>query len=492
MLIKTKMHRVHFSIKKWWAVVLLLLAFIPLLFIDIHNQHDWGDDFAQYIYNAQCFIAGKDGNAPTVLETQNISPLHRGSGFSLVLAPFLLFFGNQIDVFLIFISCCLLVFGLLLFKFLKQQKIPAIWALVLVLIFVYNIQVIQLKSEILYVFPFLILVFASFILHQQHNPFSMVLLCGCTGYLISLANLGWSFYLALLVFEIHSFFQHKNIKRLLSIIGLPLLVYLLIKSLVFKTIFTDEISWYRTVFVWQHLPSLMWQQLMYYIEVFKVFFSYDLPSWPNKLIKVSFIIFMLFGCIQSWRKQVQLLDVFFIAYLLVLLFYPYQAEGMRFLLPLLAISIYYVWLGLQTFKHLLKVNHPYFESFYLGLVMLAQLYTLGIFLQKQTEIKGPQDRYAAQAFDSIQNHTLKTDAVAFCKPWTMPLYAKRTALSYRLDETLPELLADMTKHKVHYILLASDSSHVAVYNAILAKQLPYNYHFKSIWKNADFVLYLRQ
>jgi hypothetical protein len=236
----------------------------------------------------------------------------------------------------------------------------------------------------------------------------------------------------------------------------------------------------------------MWQQLLYYVEIFKVFFNYDIPSWSNKLLKLSLIIFMLIGFFKQWRKQLQLMDVFFIAYLLLLLLYPYQAEGMRFLLPLLAMAIFYLWVGLQSFKNVLKIKQSYFESIYLGIILIVQLYSLAIFLQKKTIIKGPQATHAEQAFAFIKNQTSNTETIAFCKPWILPLYVNRTALSYRLNETLPELTENMVEHEVNYILLASDSSDLAVYNAVLARQLKNSQNFKSIWKNAAFVLYLRQ
>ena len=44
---------------KYIPYLLLVLLSVPLFFLNIHNVHSWGDDFAQYIKEAQNLAHGR-------------------------------------------------------------------------------------------------------------------------------------------------------------------------------------------------------------------------------------------------------------------------------------------------------------------------------------------------------------------------------------------------------------------------------------------------
>ena len=39
--------------------LLAVMVFVPLLFLNLRNDHDWGDDFAQYLEQAENISLGK-------------------------------------------------------------------------------------------------------------------------------------------------------------------------------------------------------------------------------------------------------------------------------------------------------------------------------------------------------------------------------------------------------------------------------------------------
>ncbi len=96
--------------------MVLLLVSLPLFFLNIHDVHLWGDDFAQYIREAQNIANGKPYyQSGYIFNPYNTvyAPAQYPPGFPLLLAPVVKIWGLSIRAMCYFnsvIAVCFLLF----------------------------------------------------------------------------------------------------------------------------------------------------------------------------------------------------------------------------------------------------------------------------------------------------------------------------------------------------------------------------------------------
>ncbi|MBK7311395.1 MAG: glycosyltransferase family 39 protein [Sphingobacteriaceae bacterium] len=137
-----------------YSIVLALL--LPLLFINIKNSHDWGDDFAQYIHQAQNILIGESQNNTGYIYNDNyfIGPTAYPTGFPLVLAVFSKFSKDNLMSLNKLISLFWMLGCFVGFLFFRKH-FSYLTALTTTLIIAYNPMMIQFKTEILSDLPFM-------------------------------------------------------------------------------------------------------------------------------------------------------------------------------------------------------------------------------------------------------------------------------------------------------------------------------------------------
>src|SRR5690348_3895611 len=97
------------------------LLCVPLFFINVRDWSDWGDDFAQYIHQADNILSGKPQNETGYIFNENFptySPKVYPPGFPILLTPVIAIKGNSIFHLNLYITVFLFLFALLLFHFL--------------------------------------------------------------------------------------------------------------------------------------------------------------------------------------------------------------------------------------------------------------------------------------------------------------------------------------------------------------------------------------
>ena len=140
------------SRQKYLPFLVLLLFSIPLFFINIHNVHSWGDDFAQYIKEAQNIAAGKPYyQSNYIFNKYNsiYSPPQYPPGFPLLLAPIVKFWGLSFVAmcyFNSFLTACLLF---ALFVYFKKRNASVTASACLAIITTYSHYILDLKGTVL-------------------------------------------------------------------------------------------------------------------------------------------------------------------------------------------------------------------------------------------------------------------------------------------------------------------------------------------------------
>ena len=477
---------------KFFYPVLLSFFLLPLLWVDINTFHNWGDDFAQYLCNARQMIRGGDLK---MYHNQAVAPLHRGAGFSLLLGVWMTFFDLQLPAYFVLMSFCLIFCAFVLFRFF-QKYLPFesnhLTVLTMVLLFVYNRHVLFLKTEILPVFLIIALSYACLLLYKnvsiKFNPIAVL----CLGFLLSLANVAWSIYFALFFFhlyliwkQIEKFVWQKSALQFAT----PLIVFIGIKFLVFKTFFTDEVSWYAPVFNWHGLTALIKQNLVFYKDIFFVTFDHDIWFGFNKGIKFSLLCLMFAGLIGKWRKAFAAEDLFFIFYFLLLLVYPDHGGGIRLLLPLLPMFFLYAAHACFQIINGLRLNSSIAVLFFLPL-FLAQVQTLPANISQNAQMyEGPNSAPATACFQFIHDSTEKNAAVAFVKPWALMLYAKRSVMPFPNTQSLPDLKSLMLSNHVPYVLFDTQSKLPEMQNAQAYHDMASDTAFKCVYQKQGYAIF---
>src|ERR1022692_37270 len=142
------------EMKNYRIYVLLFVLLTPLFMINIRDSHDWGDDFAQYIYQAKNIVEGIPQSEPCyIYDNPNFASPFHSIGFSLILTPVYYFFGNNIKAFSILLSIILFLFCFAIFVF-NRKYFNNLISVLLVLIFVYNPYTLNFKMEIMTDIPF--------------------------------------------------------------------------------------------------------------------------------------------------------------------------------------------------------------------------------------------------------------------------------------------------------------------------------------------------
>jgi hypothetical protein len=127
------------SNNRWWYI-LVAVSCLHLFFINIKDSHDWGDDFAQYIHQAENITKGISQTETGYIYNKEYplySPPSYFMGFPLLLAPVYAIAGNSIIAFSFLISVFLFLCALIFFRFFNCYFNP-FSSYLLVLIIVYN------------------------------------------------------------------------------------------------------------------------------------------------------------------------------------------------------------------------------------------------------------------------------------------------------------------------------------------------------------------
>jgi hypothetical protein len=482
-----------FNSKRFSILVLSILLF-PVIFLNLSDYHNWGDDFAQYIDQARFFLNKRNNINTEVLNTENNVPIQRGEGFSLLISPIFLIFGLKIKYYLVYLSLFLILTGFLLFYYLKNYINNKALVLILVLIFVYNYNTINLKGEILTVFPFMFVLYLSINLKLNYSENLRFLFLNSllTGFLISIWNLGYVLYFTYLIYYIYLNYKNLNLFRFFIILIIPILVDILIKKIIFINLSSVSIMWYEKVFTFTNLANNFSINIYYYKNIFKWYFEQEVWGFANQIIKYSILLFFTSGIIYKFYKSFDFIDLFFIIYIFTLLFYPYQGGGIRFVTPIIPIFLYYLFNGFFFLNNYFEIKH--FQNFFIfsffSCLLLSNYLNVRMIIDKKNQVvEGAQKKEAKEAFQYIKYHIKPEKSLMFSKPWVLHLYTNKISIFFSRIKDYKIFKKEVDKYGVDYVLLSSVILNKAIYQDYYFTKINKDKEFTLVWKNSSFNLY---
>lgn len=352
--------------KKYRPYLFLLLFSIPLFFINVHEQHNWGDDFAQYIKEADNFAKGKPFYETTTIYNHLnpvFGPPQYPPGFPLILSPIIKIWGLSVramNYFMSFLLACLLF---TLYGYYRKYTSSAI-AVCLSLLCVYSVEVIDLKSSILSDIPAWLFVALYFLLrHTEH--FSGRRIIALTA-IATMAILTRSQYMLIPAAEgayllLLATRQWKNDKRInleeictspsAKIICGTALLFLLLNNFIFDTPsstlgFYQQLASKHAVSFWDTVGSNAGNILELLVSGYQYRTSDTFLNVITRIVAYMLFAFAVIGYITLIKKRLDAADVFFMMLLLFFCCFS-QNQDMRYIIASLHFYLLYAFIGMR-------------------------------------------------------------------------------------------------------------------------------------------------
>lgn len=416
----------------------------------LRRGHEWGDDFASYIMQAQSIANGTtsefvEHNAITIFQSSiRIGPVAYPWGYPLLLTP--VYFLKGVNPLALKLPSLFFYVGFLIVLYLVLiKRLSSTESLLLIALFAFNPLLLQFLDQIASDIPFLFFSTLSLYLITKEKPaFMDSILIGASIFFASfIRTTGVILLLIFLIMEIYSMIASRakpDTRR-------QFLMDLLVTSGVFAVLWLFNIllfpggseSYFAQYegFSWKTVTSLS----SAYFSVFSLFFG---EGTPWKILYYVLVASFLLGAWHKRREEPVFL-LFFVLWMLVHITWPYW-QGPRFIFPLLPVFIYFSFQGMKFLLGKLSGN---FHNQGLWFLYSSWLVIACIFLfissrnaydnlQNGRSINGPFDPYSREVYNYIKGKTPAESIVVFFKPRVMRLMTDRDAIMSMECDRIPK------------------------------------------------------
>lgn len=430
----------------------MLIFSVPLFFLNVPGAHSLGDDFAQYIKEADNISKGLPYNQTNYIFNdldKQYAPPQYPPGYPLLLAPVVKAFGIAIQPMLYLNALMLVALSFVLFAWFRKYA-GVVAAVAMALIIVYSNVIIDAKGNVLSDLPCMLFV-SLYLLLRKSETFSpgriilliltatMVILIRWQGLLIVAAE-GIYFLLFLLKslwlrrFNVRDTLNHISLK----VVAGTLILFFLVNNVVFYSP-QGTFSYYLTMSVHrtERLRDLAFQNLKYLFTLLS-----DLLRFPESTKRLRFISitfswvafgFAAAGFILSLRKP-RVDDIFFLLMIFMVILLPVH-QGPRVLFEIFPIYILYSYTAVACISRLrLPKLSPYVA---VGSVAIFLLLGAGTYRRYAANecigcVPGPVANYI---FDYVKANVADSDIVVFPRPRLFTLYTNKKAVVYASNAT---------------------------------------------------------
>ncbi len=416
--------------------LLLIIIIISLILgaSTLTRGHEWGDDFASYIMQAESIWNGTtrdfvQHNSFTIFESsKQIGPVAYPWGYPLILTPVVALKG--ISPLALKIPSLLFYAGFLIcLFFLMKKQLSQTESLLLVCLFAFNPLLLKFLDQILSDIPFLFFsTLALLIITDVDKPntrqlvFIGIILFVC--YFIR--TTGILLLATFILAEFWEIYKKRNDRVIwqsrlknITIVCLVVGVLFLVNILLFPA---GELSHLMRYQEFQEQTALQFANS--YFSVFGLFFG-ETSFW--QIVYYISLVFFLTG-VWIQRKKDFLFIIFFVLSVIVLITWP-SWQGPRFIFPLLTIFAYFIFQGMKFLLGKLpqKYTATGLWAFYglWSLIIVVFLFNSIVSaysnLKNDRAINGPFDSYSKEVYKYIEEKTPANSIIIFFKPRAMRL-----------------------------------------------------------------------
>lgn len=476
-------------LKKFGLHVIVLTLLFPLLFVNLRNSQDWGDDFAQYIHQARNIHIGKSQNETGYIFNENyfIGPKAYPVGFPLLLASLSPLVNDGLVglckiVSIFWLMACFVGFLLL------RRHFSYLTALITTLIVAYNPMMINFKAEILSDLPFTFFaLLCLYLTYKEDNAWFAVVTGLLLAFTVHIRTVG---FICLGVYCFHKFIHARKkgeanpFKFLIITLCTFTLFYLGI-----KLIFPCD-SQYSGFFGTNNYWINMNKQISYNFEtLFSFFHSHPIKNfyYIPMIASCCLIAFSFIGLIKFIRTdRYNPIVTYTIANIIVIISFQHGDAWMRFLFPILFIIFIFAIEGikhsLQTFNFSNKVLAMVFGAF----ILFGYSEELEKIIEHSKEInEGPQKPSAQKMFEFIHENIPAGTVVEFDKPRALALYTNMRSVAIDPEQKELDLKKEIVKFDIDFILTSDIVTHPAIRNITISDTASY----KMVFSANEFKLY---
>lgn len=393
---------------------LLVILMAPLLLVRVNAYHDWGDDFAQYLLQAQ-WLGGVIETLP-VSDTFFHGPQVKGLLFSLMLVPLVYIPVPLILLGKILVALGLGLMGVLLFYRIRPMM-PFLPALTLVLVFLWHPAMLKLKDQVLPDFIFGALTLAAMVLwdRNKRGDRHMALLIASLSFGLKSAGV------VLIAAMAISLILHPPVseKRFRSWVAL---IFPALAIAVFEILLSGQkhsTLWYSFVTINEWGSHRLTEHADTYRRALMMLFETEAPAMVNLIIPWLIVPATLGGFVMMLWKRKGIALLFVPLYLLMLLLYPYDRDPVRFLVPVLPWMLVFACVFYS--KILSFLNETYQPILITGITLILALPFLNT---TRLELAGnvvyePWSPESRSMLEFLRNDVPKDMIIADIYPWSL-------------------------------------------------------------------------
>ena len=420
--------------------IIILISFV-IGACTLRRGHEWGDDFAWYILQAQSILNGTTAefmqtSAFTNNEsTKYVGPLAYPWGYPLILTPVYAIKG--INPLVLKIPALFFYAGFLVCLYmLLKARLTEPESLLVVGLFAFNPLLLQFLDQILSDIPFLFFSTLSLwlITKEGRRSTQRNILIGAAIFLVTFLRA--TGILLLGCFLIVEFFRlltnrrdWKVVKQIVLdsfIVCVSFVLLWIANSILFPSGGDSYLSQYAGLSV-ETVSNLVTA----YFNAYLLFFG-EAAGW--RYLYYALVVFFLIGAWTRWKEGLFFI-LFFGVWMIVHIAYPYW-QGPRYIFPLLPIFIYFTFQGMKFVIQKLpekytQIGYRTLYGFW-SLIALVFLFNSSlnayINLQNDRAINGPFDPYSKEVYKYITEETPAKSVVIFFKPRVMRLMTGHDAI----------------------------------------------------------------
>lgn len=416
-------------------LVYLTILVIGAFYVStIRSGHDWGDDFSLYIQHAKNIAEGAKYWTTSYLHLPPfVGPDAYPPGYPLMLVPVYKLFGMNLTAMKAEVIVLFLL-GLVTIHLVNRRELPSNLQIALIALLGFSPYFWEMKDQVVSDLPFLVLAYLSIYLIQlayRKSP---------TG----IARVGYILLISLIIY-----FSYAT--RSVGLVLIPsLLLYDLIKHKR-PTLFALSIAAITSTLV--ILQSLLLRSDRGYINQFGAenpdflmnwlrFMYHNATHYPRSLtvlwdngysksarLALTCVItgLALVGYVAVLLKKVSITEIFIVFYLMLIIAAPMDG-GVRYLIPVVPLYVYYAMQGVNTIfrkaplrRWALGTLAVVIAISYVGKYTKADYGSLAVSVESSE---------AGKFFEYIRTNTNEQDVIIFTKPRALALFTGRHASFY--------------------------------------------------------------
>jgi hypothetical protein len=411
--------------------LVLLVTLIPGFFFRLNHLHDWGDDFAQYLLQA-LLLAGKLDSFPAT-DFTDYAPSVKGLLFSVMLLPTVWIPQSDILTGKIIVAFTWLAWSAAVFYWAKKSW-GVVAALCIALLLAYHPQILQLKDQILPDLMFMTCLIVIVYLSSSSNYPDWEKILLFTAVSIALKSAGWVLIPSLAAWYIfnpsHSPVRVGLKRKFLLNFALWISVVMLSERYLMPQ--SGGIWWYTDTTFRLFDLQVISGNFAAYREAWRILFEMELPQWLNRINLVIISLSAFAGWLITMVKKPLLSGWILLSYTVTLLVYPYSADPVRLMLPLLPLVLFYSVEFVASVPEYLRINFPvkWFRLAVLLFLLMSQVLSIK-YLFNTTPRYGLSEPESLQLIGFIKNHVSDQEIIACQKPFAISYFTGKTTTSDR-------------------------------------------------------------